>query len=324
MGERAAANPAADGGDADRLRTSLLYHFARLRLPEVPLPPTDFQRHLRRAFAMYQTKQQGKHEAALPWPEFLDNLHALDWFLACACLEGQPRAWEALFAARVHRSDSLLVDALRARAVRLFPRNEEKQDQAVADFWGFLLAGEREGATPVLARYDGQRPLVPWLIRVFQNKHLSDLRHGPDAQALPDDEADARALALPERADERWHEEFRAAARDWLDALADNEVLILGLRLRYRLSQREVANLLGIHEGNVSRQTARLRDNCLDRIGLRLRELGWTGDDLGGFVLTEMDSLLLDEPRLSADRLAALLAARGKGKAARVKGAAKS
>ena len=30
-------------------------------------------------------------------------------------------------------------------------------------------------------------------------------------------------------------------------------------------------------------------------------------------MLTEMDSLLLDEPRLSADRLAAALAARGKG-----------
>jgi hypothetical protein len=41
-------------------------------------------------------------------------------------------------------------------------------------------------------------------------------------------------------------------------------------------------------------------------------ELGWTGDDLSSFVLKEMDSLLLDEPRLAADHLAALLAARGK------------
>ncbi len=41
-------------------------------------------------------------------------------------------------------------------------------------------------------------------------------------------------------------------------------------------------------------------------------ELGWTGDDLSEFVLKEMDSLLMDEPRLSADRLAALLAKRGK------------
>ncbi len=111
---------------------------------------------------------------------------------------------------------------------------------------------------------------------------------------------------------ERWHDEFREAAREWLDGLSEHEVLILGLRLRYRLSQREVATQLGIHEGNISRQTARLRDHCLEQIGEHLRTLGWTGDDLSGFVFTEMDSLLLDEPRLSADRLAVLLAARGK------------
>ncbi len=35
---------------------------------------------------------------------------------------------------------------------------------------------ESEDSLPVLARYDGQRPLAPWLIRVFQNWHLSKLR----------------------------------------------------------------------------------------------------------------------------------------------------
>jgi RNA polymerase sigma factor (sigma-70 family) len=165
---------------------------------------------------------------------------------------------------------------------------------------------------PILARYDGQRPLVPWLIRVFQNKHLSELRHRTGVGPLPEDDLGDRDLSAAEDGRERWHDEFRSAARTWLDGLPDNEVLILGLRLRYRLSQREVAHLLGIHEGNVSRQTARLRDHCLEQIGEQLRRLGWTGDDLGGFVLKEMDSLLLDEPRLSADRLAALLAARGK------------
>ena len=73
-----------------------------------------------------------------------------------------------------------------------------------------------------------------------------------------------------------------------------------------------MARLLGVHEGNISRQTTKLRDRCLDHVGQRMVELGWTGDDLSGFVLKEMDSLLMDEPRLSADRLAALLAKRGK------------
>ncbi len=217
-----------------------------------------------------------------------------------------------MFAARASRSDSLLVDALRLRAVRLFPRDTERQDEAVAEFWGYLLAGERDGSLPILARYDGQRPLVPWLIRVFQNKHLSDLRHRHDFIPLPDEDLGGREITSAGNGHARWYDEFRQAARDWLASLNESEILILGLRLRYRLSQREVAALLGIHEGNVSRQTARLRDRCLERIGRHLQELGWTGDDLDDFVYKEMDSLLLDEPRLAADRLAALLAARGK------------
>jgi hypothetical protein len=40
-------------------------------------------------------------------------------------------------------------------------------------------------------------------------------------------------------------------------------------------------------------------------------EQGWTGEDLSGFVLNEMGSVLLDDPRLSADRLASLLGRRG-------------
>jgi RNA polymerase sigma factor (sigma-70 family) len=298
---------------ANHVHTTLLYHFCRLRLPAVAVPRATFENHLRRAFELYRAKR-AKAGAEPTWGEFLYNLYALDWFLACACLEGQPRAWQALFAARANRADCLLVDALRARAVRLFPRDEERQEEAVTDFWGFLLAGERDGSLPVLARYDGQRPLVPWLIRVFQNKHLSDLRHAQGRRPLPADDLDEHDLPFRQRPadEERWYEEFRQAAHDWLADLSDNEVLILGLRLRYRLSQREVAGLLGIHEGNVSRQTGRLRDHCLERIGRHLRQQCWTGDDLDGFLFKEMDSLLLDEPRLSADRLAALLAARKK------------
>ena len=60
-----------------------------------------------------------------------------------------------LFNARTGRSDCLLVDAP-ARAVRLYPRNEERQETAVSEFWSNLIA--RIGsALPVLALHDGQR-----------------------------------------------------------------------------------------------------------------------------------------------------------------------
>jgi RNA polymerase sigma factor (sigma-70 family) len=285
-------------------RAKLLYHFCRMQLPTVQLSAASFVDHLQRTFDLHKAKTE-----AASWDGYLENLYPLDWFLACACLEKENAAWDFLFAARAGRSDCLLVDALRARAVRLYPRDEERQDSAVAEFWSHLLVAETPGSVPTLRRYDGQRPLVPWLIRVFQNWHISQLRHRANEHPLPEEDV---ALPLPAEADGRWHEAFRLAARECLEELEENELLILGLRLRYRLSQRDVANLLGVHEGTISRQTTHLRDRCLDSVSQRLVEQGWTGDDLSAFVLSEMGSLLMDEPRLSADHLSVMLAARGK------------
>jgi RNA polymerase sigma factor (sigma-70 family) len=293
-----------------RTQTALLYHFCRLRLPTVTLPLAVFTRRLEQVFARYQTRS--REAKAVSWEQFVENLYAVDWFLACACVEGLPAAWEALFVARANRTDALLVDALRARAVRLYARDPERQEEVVTDFWGYLLAGEREGSVPILARYDGQRPLVPWLIRVFQNRELSQLRRQKGEMSLPEEEVGDEDLYLPEDSDARWHEQFREAARDWFSTLGEQEVLLLGLRLRYKLSQREVAKLLGIHEGNVTRKIDAISQKCHEIIGQTLQEVGWTGDDLYGFIRKEMYSVLLEEPRLSADRLAALLAARGK------------
>jgi RNA polymerase sigma factor (sigma-70 family) len=286
-------------------RAHLLYHFCRLQLAIIDLSPEVAAGHLQRTFALYQSKAG----ASASWDGYLDNLYPLDWFLAAACLEGKPKAWDALFAARAGRTDCLLLDALRARAARLYPRNEERQDSAVTEFWGHLFAPETSGSLPVLGRYDGNRPLVPWLIRVFQNWHISQLRRDAGIQALPDDEL---ALPMPAEADGRWREVFAQATGTWLGSLDDNEILLLGLRLRHRLSQREVAHLLGVHEGTVSRRTDALRDQCLELLSKRLTLAGWTGDDIFGFVRAEMHALLIDDPRLGAERLASILAKQGK------------
>lgn len=290
--------------DDETWRESLLYHFCRMQLPAVRIALEAFRKHLNRTFELFRVKTPEATVAG-----YLDALYAADWYLTIGCLERQQPAWERLFASRTGRTDCLLIDALRARAVRLYPRDEERQESAVSDFWSHLIISESPGSIPVLARYDGQRPLTPWLIRVFQNWHLSRLRSRSDEVALPEEEI---GLPLPAASEDRWHLAFNEAARDWLAELADDEILLLGLRLRYRMSQRDVAKLFGIHEGNVTRRTDKLRDRCLAQIGEALVEQGWTGDDLSEYVLTEMAALLLDDPRLSADRLASLLAARGK------------
>jgi RNA polymerase sigma factor (sigma-70 family) len=289
-----------------RPRFALLYHFCRLQMAAVALDLTVCRRHLERSFAVFRVKP-----AVDPtWQHYFDNLYPLDWFLASACLEGNERAWEILFAARAGRTDCLLMDALRARAARLYARDEEKQESAVNEFWGHLIITEHDGSVPVLQRFDGQRPLVPWLIRVFQNWHISQLRRRSGLQALPEDDL---AMPLPDvQGDARWHEAFCQVAHECVSSLKDGELLLLGLRLRYRLSQREVAGMLGKHEGNLSRQTDQLREKCLEYIGQRLREQGWTGTDLSELVRTEMPGVLMDDPCLSVDHLAQLLSATGK------------
>ena len=291
---------------ADAARAAAVFQFARLQLPAVPVAEAAYLGHLHRAFALFAPKAAGP----LTWGLFLDGLYAPDLLVCAGCLDGAEAAWEHLFAARTGRSDALLVDALRARAARLYPRNDERQESAVDEFWSQLLVPEAEGRVPVLARYDGQRPLVPWLIRVFQNLHLSKLRKHDTPASLPDDDL-AVPLPTPARADTRWHERFVAAARDWLAEATDAERLLLGLRWRYRLSQREAAHLLGVHEGTVSRQADKLRDHALEVIGGRLTAEGWTGDDLAELVASEMGAVLVDDPRLSADQLARLLGAKG-------------
>lgn len=294
-----ATNPSAP----DPARIHLLYYFCRLQLPAIDFSEPLAEAHLLRTFQVFTSKQESS------WEDYLDNLYPLDWFVASACLEGSTPAWEHLFAARAGRSDCLLMDALRARASRLYPRNEERQDSAVAEFWSNLyVPPDRPGALPVLGRYDGVRPLVPWLIRVFQNYHISELRKDSGVQALPEDDI----VPLPDVSHDRWHDVFCEAAREWLETLERKELLILGLRLRYQLSQREVAKIIGMHEGNISKRTDALSNQAKTIISEKMIAQGWTGEDLSTYIFTEMRNLLLDDPHLSVDHLAAILTEQGK------------
>jgi hypothetical protein len=293
------------------MEETLLYHFCRLHLPAIALSAAAFRRHLDRSFELHRAHPGRDRPMPLGRAEYVAQLHALDWYLVAACLEGNAAAWETLFALRTGRSDSLLVDALRSRAVRLFPRNEERQESSVAEFWSDLIAPPAADRLPVLGRYDGLRPLAPWLLVVFWNLHVRKSKADRHRVGLPDDDLSPPA---PARQSTRWHEDFCAAAGEWIGTLNDRERLILGLRLRYRLDQREVARLLGIHEGNVSKATTQLGEKAKDQILTHLYAHGWTGerDELHEFILTEMDSVLLDDPRLSADQLARLLAGKGR------------
>ena len=271
-----------------------------MQRPGLTLSLTTFRGHLRR---MHERTK----ESLTDWNQFLAALFPLDAYLAAACLENQAAAWETLFQARAGRADRLLVDALRQRASRLFPGDEERQESAVNEFWGHLLMAPTADSTPILQRYDGVRPLIPWLIRVFQNRLISQLRSPRErAESLAEDDLLA-SPATESTGNGRWSGPFADAVRNWLSGVDAQELLLLGLRWRFRLSQREIAEMMKVHEGTISRQISALRDQALASIGRDLERCGWTGDDLEPFILREMGNVLLDEPRLGADALSRLL-----------------
>ena len=158
---------------ADRGRALLLYHFTRLQLPGVRLSESKFLAHLERSFRIFLPK----NPAPVSWTA-VSSKGFTRWtgrFVSAASKGRMPRGKCCSTPAPAAAIASWSM-RLRARAVRLYPRNEERQETAVTEFWSNLIAPESEGALPVLARYDGHRPLAPWLIRVFQNWHLSKLR----------------------------------------------------------------------------------------------------------------------------------------------------
>lgn len=293
-----AAAPAAEA------RFGLLFAFAALQQPEVGLTAAVFRQHLLR--------MQSRAKPATPsWPAFLAKVHGLDAFVAAACLENLTAGWESLFRAPAGRADRLLLDALRQRAARCYPYDTVRQEECVNDFWGHLLVAPRDGSTPILERYDGLRPLVPWLIRVFHNRLISQLR---SPHLRHDGLAEDDWLAAPEEetpSASRWEEAFVEAARAWLADLGEQELLLLGLLWRFRLSQREVAGLYRVHEGTISRQISKLREQTLEQLGSRMQAAGWTGGDVQTYILREMESVLLDEPRLSLASLARLCRQQG-------------
>src|SRR5262245_30485354 len=124
------ATPVQPHGAHALSRVRLLFAFGRLQLPAVLLSEPVLAGHLERTYVIYASKEGD----AASWTAYWSRLYPLDWYLACGCLERSPDAWQRLFALRASASDALLIDALRLRAVRLYPRDLERQESAVSEY----------------------------------------------------------------------------------------------------------------------------------------------------------------------------------------------
>ncbi len=198
------------------------------------------------------------HVAQSPDPvAALSKLRPDDYYLACACAEGEAaaiRAFEERFARVIDR------------AVSRFARTNEKRDELKQILRERLfVAGP--GERPRIASYTGQGFLENWLrvaaVRAFVN---AERRHRPDEPGKEESfggmpaEQDIELGFLKSH----YRSAFRRAFADASSKLSPGDRLILRLTVREGLSCDELAASLGVHRATAARRAARARQLLID------------------------------------------------------------
>ena len=298
----------SESGDdlASMPQVRALYHFARLRLPRIRLAWDTFVSRLENAYQ--RSVRTANHHKTIPPTrrDYAERIYGLDSYLCFGCMNQDKVAWELLFSTYT-QADTLLYEALRKHACRFFPRDRLLQEEKVHTFWGNLIICEKEGQTPILERYDGARPLVPWLITVFDHWVHSDKRKDQDWFDLDENTGGASIPPSEDAGNDIWHELFADAARAWLSTVHGRGLLVIGLMWVFQFRQREVGKLLKVHEGTITRIRQELDDQASEFIQAAMERQGWTGDDLTPYLHHEMGPILDADPRLSIPAMHALL-----------------
>ncbi|MDC0676070.1 sigma-70 family RNA polymerase sigma factor [Nannocystis radixulma] len=221
-----------------------LHAEGRAAWPDLELARAEFVAHVDRHVA------RGSPELA--------ELHAADFYLACAChvrLAGAPAAIQARYGADVEA-------VLRSRNVPPGHRDDLRQLM-----WEKLLVG-RPGAPPKIGAYAGRGPLGGWLRVAAVRMALNFLEHARHDRLVPAPELDeARHPASPDPElaflKSQYRGEVEQALRDALAGLATDERNVLRLYFLDRLSVDRIAAVYGIHRATAARWVMRGREALL-------------------------------------------------------------
>lgn len=197
----------------------------------------------------------------------LERCAGADLYLACACDRGAARGWEALG----ERCSAPLHGLLRAQGAP-----PALAEELVVDLLGELCTPPFSGRGRTrIGAYDGRAGLLTWL-SVIALRRLADRRRAADAKGR-----EARPEAVPvadpvrgligEETARLFGEALRAA---WA-RLEARERLVALCAYRDRLSQGEIAQLLGTTQPTVSR----ILQGVLERLRAEVR--GRVGEEVG-------------------------------------------
>jgi RNA polymerase sigma-70 factor (ECF subfamily) len=197
--------------------------------------------------------------------EFVTSLHLADLAVACACRDGDERAWEHV----VHEYGPMLRTA--ARAMTHDGSANDLADSVFAE----LYAGRGSGGAPLLAHYHGRARLGSWLRTVMAQRHVDRYRAAKRTVEL--DES-LLQTAVDAAGRDPHHGDYVHLVQRALDeavAVLDRDDR-LRLRLYYGASMKlaQIGRLLGEHEATVSRKLERVRRRLRAAVEARLAAEG--------------------------------------------------
>ena len=206
---------------------------------------------------------------------YLRGLHLEDLALACACAEGDERAWEHFV--REHRP----VLYRSADALDASGSAREIADSIYAELYGLSRASgsSRESRGQSLFRYyHGRSSLKTWLRAVLAQRHVDGIRAVRRLDPLPEedrpDTLSAPAEAMPDPDRVRYRALMQRAFKVALSRMRDRDRLRLACYYSQELTLAETGRILKEHEATVSRQLAKTRQALRREVERYLRDEG--------------------------------------------------
>ena len=186
--------------------------------------------------------------------QYLNGLHLEDLALACACADGDERAWDHF----VLQHRPLLYRA--ADALEPGGGARDLADSLYGELFGLR---ERGGERQSLFRYfHGRSSLITWLRAVLSQRYVDRLRSHRREEALPEEDSPQAAVAPLSAVDpdrQRFVTMIQAALARSVASLPARDRLRLACYYARELTLAETARVLGEHEATSSRQLTRTR-----------------------------------------------------------------
>jgi RNA polymerase sigma-70 factor len=197
--------------------------------------------------------------------EYLDTLRADDLVLACACVNGDERAWEGF----IEKYRPVLY-----AAAHTLTRDETAARELADSLWADLYGADprSQERRSLLAYYGGRSALATWLHAVLARRFVDLTRLAARTRPLetrPNEPATEGDPVDPDRA--RYVSALGTALNAALAALEPRDRLRLGYYYLESLTLREIARLLDEHPSSVSRRLQQTRAELKRRVERWLR-----------------------------------------------------